>query len=456
MASPGALSNRMHRAVGTRAAALIILAGTALSKVLGFSREMAMAAIFGTTLATDTWLMASVLPNLFFSTLNSTLSNVVIPILSGRTPADPRDRRNLARYLNELFTAVTLASLALVLVGEVLAGPITHVIAPSYHGQKFGLTVAMTRWMLPTVLLWAVSGLITGVLQSRRVYAPTTAAPLIMNVVRIGTIVSLGLWLGITGVAIGFTLAVFGQTVYLWSTLGRQHIRLVFRWHLRHPWMRETLRLSWPFFYANSVGTIGLIVDRVLASGLATGNVAALNYAFVVSQLPVTLLLNPLVTPLFTRLAETHNGRDRRAYFRLVRLGLVYSTALLVPTALALAAFRVPILSLVYQHGVFGQSSTALTARDLSYWAVGLPAFGWTFFLSKILFANRATRIVLWNSTITIAVNIALDLVLIRPMGAAGLALGTGLAAWVRTALMAAQLVYISRRATNRVLAREG
>lgn len=398
---------------------------------------MIMAAVFGTTLGTDAWLMASVLPNLLFSSFDTTLTNVVIPILSDKSTL--HEDLSVKNYINELFTLVMTLSLGLIAIIEWKIRLLLHLIAPGFHGHKFHVTMLMAQIMIPTVLFWNLTGIIKGILQSRHVFVPSSIAPLLMNIVRVLTIITLGWSLGIEGVAIGFTLSVIVQTCYLIASLRHQHVRLRWRWSFHNPFLVETFRLSVPFFYGTTVGIGWLMVDRVLASSLPTGNIAALNYSLVVAQLPVTLLLTAIITPWYTRMAQQRHG-PRHSYRAFILKGFGFTTLLLIPLTLSFIVFRIPLLSLIYQHGIFHHGSTRLTAHDFLYWTIGMPATGWALYLSKVLFANRATRVVLWNTTISIGVNVLLDLLLIRPMGGAGLALGTSIAAWVRTILMIFQI----------------
>lgn len=439
------LTKILHQPSGGKVSSLILLTGSLISRVLGFIREMAMAAIFGTSSATDSWLMASILPNLLFNTLNASLTNVIVPILSGSKEKSPGDTEG---FIQEFFTIIVLASLLLTLLGEWWTGPIVHLLAPGFNNQQRAITASMTRIMLPTVLFWAISGLATGILQSRNIYAPTSAAPVIMNIVRISTILLFGWLWGIVGVAVGFSLSVASQWLYLLPALRREGFTLRFRRTFSNPWTKRSLVLSLPFLYGNAVGTAGIIVDRVLASSLPTGNIAALNYSLLLTQLPIGLVITAYVLPYFTKLSAHWNQGQDKDFKTLVAQGIKMTTLLITPFTLAFLFAPTLILQITLQHGAFNRASTALTSHILQYWAIGLPGAAWTFFLTRVLFAQQNTRATIWLSTITIGFNIALDLILIHPMGAAGLALATGLAGWLRS-LLIWLLLLKQKRGTN-------
>lgn len=407
-----------------------------------------MAAAFGTSKNTDAWLMASMLPNLLFGTINAAISTTVVPTMTqGDAQYSPR---SVQRFLNELFTAVVVFSLALIVLGEVLAPEIIHWVAIGFHGSEVPLTIEMTRIMVPTIIFWGLSGIIVGVLQEREQYFLPSISPLAINIVRISTIIILGSIWKITGVAVGFLLAVASQLIVTWPALGRSGIHLHFRWHFHHPLLRQMIKMSGPFFLVSSVGTVGLIVDRILASTQVSGSLAALNYAYVLIQMPIGLVVASLATPIYTKLSQHHSHHDHEMFLALAMKGLRLVLTVIVPITIWFMILRVPILRLLYQHGVFSNRSTTQTAGTLLYFAVGLPGFGLSFYLQKLFFATRNTRSPSRFSIITIGVNIIGDLILVRLMHTDGLALATGLAAWVNTALLA-RAVFREGKARSRL-----
>ncbi|MHB1953735.1 MAG: lipid II flippase MurJ, partial [Sulfobacillus sp.] len=181
---------RSH-SIGT--SATIIFGATLISRISGFFREIVMAAYFGTSQATDAWLMASMLPNLLFSTVNAAISTTVVPIL---TQGDAQySEPSVQRFLNELFTSIVVISLGLIVFGEILAPEIIHWVALGFHGPEIPLTIEMTRIMVPTIIFWGLSGIIVGILQEREQYFLPSLSPVAINLVRIVTIIVLGkLW----------------------------------------------------------------------------------------------------------------------------------------------------------------------------------------------------------------------------------------------------------------------
>ncbi len=413
----------------------IIFAATLISRVSGFFREVVMAAYFSTSALTDAWLMASVLPNLLFSTINGAISVTVIPLM---TQADRElSKRSIQNFINELFTAIILLSFVLITLGELFAPWLMHLIAPGFHDHKLALTISMTRIMIPTILFWGLSGLVVGILQEREEFLYPALSPVAINIVRIGSIIVLGHFFSIQGVAMGFLLSVLAQLFVTLPVLKRAGIHLHLRWHFTHPFLGKMIRMAGPFFLTTSVGTVGIIVDRILASSLATGSIAALNYSYVLVQIPVGLAISSLTTPIYTRLSQHQSRHDVATYKQLAMKGFRLVVLIIVPITLWFMILAIPIMRLIYQHGAFSNYSTHITASTLLFWSMGLPGFGLSFYLQKLFFATQDTKSPARFSIVTISVNIVADLILVRLLQADGLALATALAAWVNTTLLA-------------------
>lgn len=432
MRRAGSTAAGRHQSIGLSAG--IIFVATLISRLSGFIREIVMAAYFGTSAANDAWLMASVLPNLLFSTINGAISVTLVPLM---TQGDAQlSKRSVQNFVNEVFTAIVILAAFLIVVGELFAPTIMHIVAPGFHHHELALTISMTRIMIPTILFWGLSGLVVGILQEREQFFYPAVSPVAINIVRILTIIVLGHYFGIQGVAMGFLIAVVSQLAITLPALSKTGLHLHFRWHFSHPLLRKMIRMSGPFFLTSSVGTIGVIVDRVLASSLRTGSLAALNYSYVLVQIPVGLVISSLTTPIYTRLAQHQSQHDQLTYQKLAMRGFRLVVLLIVPITIWFMILSVPILRLIYQHGAFSNYSTRITSGTLLFWSVGLPGFGLSFYLQKLFFATQDTKSPARFSIITILFNIVGDLILVRFMQADGLALATGLAAWLNTTLL--------------------
>ncbi len=419
----------------------MVAVATLVTKIISLVREWLMASVFATSMRADAWFMASVVPNRLFAAVDAGLSNVLVPTLSG---VDKRySETDINHFLQESLTLIGLASLGLMGLGYAFTRPLVEVLAPGFSGVKLLLTVALARIMLPTIPLWALNGFLVGILRSREAFTESSVASIVTSVLRVASFLVLVIvfGLGVHGVAIGFTIAVAAQTLYLLVTVMRLGVRLKVRWGLSHTLTQRMFRLSPPFLLSSSVTTLGVLVDRVLASGLATGSIAALNYSQVLSQLPSQVLLQSFAQPIFTRLSAHWNAARHAEYDELLARGFILVAAVAVPVTLTFIWLAGPILQAVYEHGHFSAHSRLLTLGPLIAWSAGIPAAGYGTYLSRALFAQQHTRAITRISFLVVGCNIVGDLLLIRPLAATGLALATSLAWWLRAVLLAVHVL---------------
>lgn len=308
---------------------------------------------------------------------------------------------------------------------------IVHGLAPGFRGRQFSLTVSMTRIMLPTFLLWLWAGLFSAILQSQDVYAPPAWTTVLMNVVRIASILILGTTMGIRGVAWGFTIGVGSQLLVLIWGLRRAHVIIALRWSMHHPLLGKLARLAGPVILTSLMGTMGLIVDRIFASELPVGTIAALNYSYLIIQLPLGLIAAPLVTPIFTQLSKYIVEERHLRWHSLFWKAIWTMGGLMILVTITIIFAHTWIIQQIYQHGAFNQHSTVLTSGILPYFAAGLVPMALSQLILKALMSVQYTASLPGWTLVATGVNIVADVLLVHTLQGRGLALGTSLASLV-------------------------
>ncbi len=443
MANPTS-SRRLRRST------LWIFVLTLVSRISGFFRTSILAAAFGTSMNTDAWVMASALPSLLFGSVNQA---VVVSTVPAMTDARAHESdAELQRFISQVWTMLILGALVMTLLGELFAPQIIGFLAHGFHGAKRERTILMTRIMIPSIVFWSSSGFLTGILQADENFFGLTLAPLVANLVQIFGILVLAQLFHphIEGVAVGFTLSIAMQLALLLPLMRRRGVRLRLTFRFDHPRIPKLLRLMGPYFILSSAGNIELITDRMLASYMAVGSISAMNFAFTVSQVPLGIIIAPVITPIFTRLAMHHSASERQAFSGLAMRGLRWVLMLALPLSLILFIMNVPILRFVYERGHFNRASLHLTSHLFVYAILALPANALATYLQQISFASKDTRRPARYSLVGVAVNIAGNLTLTRFMGVYGLVFATTIANWTNCILLTSS--YNVRRHVGRQL----
>jgi putative peptidoglycan lipid II flippase len=248
----------------------------------------------------------------------------------------------------------------------------------------------------------------------------------------------------------------FVQLAMVWVAARQAGMVLRLRAPRPTPAVREVLRRMLPGVLGAGVTQINLAVDVVIASLLPSGAVSFLYYADRVAQLPLGVVGAALGTALLPLLARQLRSGQPLSAHRSLNRGVELALLLSLPAAAGLAAAAGPIIGALFQRGAFGEAAAAASAAALVAYAFGLPAFVLVKVFAPGFFARGDTATPVKVGLAAVALNLALNLLFMGPLGHVGVALATACAAWANAGLLAWLLArrghYVAdRRARRRV-----
>ncbi|VAW11708.1 Proposed peptidoglycan lipid II flippase MurJ [hydrothermal vent metagenome] len=425
---------------------------TAISRVLGFGRDVLIAANLGTGPVADAFFVAFRFPNLFRRLFaEGAFNSAFVPLFAGRLEkSGPKQAR---QFGNEALSVLFWALLIVSGVAELAMPWLMVVIAPGFIDDpaKYDLAVVLTRIAFPYLAFMSLTALFSGVLNSMGKFAAAAAAPIILNIVLIATLFGVDHF-GLAGVDAAGIALVWGVSaagalqllmVYIASRRAGMNLRLV-RPRLT-PGVRRLVVLGIPGIIAGGITQINIMVGTIIAS-LQDAAVSYLYYADRVYQLPLGLvgvaigvvLLPDLSRRLRAASAQAgtaaRNGEDGAIYA--MNRALEISMLLTVPAAVALTIIPHPVISVLFERGAFTSQDTHASASALAAFAFGLPAFVMIKVLSPGFFAREDTRTPMLFAGVSVIVNIAVSLALFFVIGHVGIAVATTLAGWVNAGLL--------------------
>jgi putative peptidoglycan lipid II flippase len=412
---------------------------TGVSRILGFVRDILIAAVIGTGPVADAFFVAFRFPNFFRRLFAEGAFNAAfVPLFAGRLEADGHAA---ARAYAESVLSVLLAALAALTLASVLAMPwLMHVLAPGFADEpaKFDLAIQLTQLTFPYLLFMALVALYGGILNSLYKFAAFAAAPILLNVFFIVALVAVIPLGAAPGPALAWTvsLAGIGQFLALVFAARRAGITLWLPRPRLTPGVRRTLRLMGPGVLSAGALQLNLVVGTIIASWQA-GAVSYLYYADRVYQLPLGLIgiaFGVVLLPDLSR--KLRAGADGAAMESLNR-GLELAMLLSLPAAVALAVIPQPIVTVLFERGAFDAEAARATAWALAAFALGVPAYVLVKILQPAFYAREDTVRPFKAAAAGVVVNIALSLALFVVMGHVGIALATAAAAWVNCGLLA-------------------
>ncbi len=402
----------------------IFAAATALSRVAGLGREVIQANYFGTGVEINAFTVASQIPNLVSNLFSmAALSAAFVPVFTellheGR-------RREAFRLASTMFWLILIALSVITLLYTALAGVIMPLFAGTMPPHAVHLTVGLSRVLFPVVLLLGLTGLLVGILQSYDHFGAAAVAPAVWNVVIVIGLVALHPHFGIYGYAIAWLLATVVQFGLIAIALRGIEFRPSFSLDWHDPRVRQVMILFVPVTVSIGIINIDSFLNATLGTLVSPHASVAINDAFRLYMLPQGIFSVAVTTVLFPTLTRMAIRRDVRGMRHTLGTGVRQINLLLIPSAALMAVLATPIVRLVYQRGAFTHTSTALVSTALLWFAFSLPFSGVNLLFTRTFFALKRPWIPTRLAAMNVALDIVVSLILYRPLGIAGLIIGT-------------------------------
>lgn len=419
---------------------------TATSRVLGFVRDIFIAAALGTGPVADAFFVAFRFPNLFRRLFaEGAFNSAFVPLFAKALEGD--GEQSAHRFGEEALAALLTALLIFVALAEIAMPLLMYVMAPGFVAdpEKFDLAVFLTRIAFPYLALVSLVAFYSGVLNARRRFAAAAFAPALLNVVFI-----LALWLVFwldfddqpaAGILLSWATLVGGVAQLAVVVYAAGRAGTIFR--LRRPRLTAGVKRLWtlavPGVLAGGITQINIVIGTMIAS-LAPGAVSYLYYADRIYQLPLGIVGIAIGIVLLPDLSRQLRSGRMDLIDHTQNRSLEFAMALTLPAAVALVVMSVPIINVLFQRASFGPADTVATAAALAVFAVGLPAFVMVKVFSPGFFAREDTRTPMLFAGVSVAVNVAFSLMLFPYFAHVGIAIATSLAGWVNALLLAETL----------------
>lgn len=419
------------------AAFIIALAGIA-SRVLGFVRDRLLASSFGAGDVLDAYYAAFRLPDLVYGLLVlGALSAAFIPVFTELVARDEQEKAwRLAQGVLQ-WLIIILGGAAV--IGIVLANQIATWIAPGFSPEKQLLVASLTRIMLLSPILLALSAVIGGVLVSFKQFLAYSFAPVFYNLGIIVGIVGFYPLFGVAGLAFGVVLGSLFHVVVQLPALRRSGYHLVFlpfRATLADPALRKVVRLMVPRSLAMAVNQVSLLIVTVFSSTLVSGSLAAFTLAINIQSVPLGLFgiaFSLASFPVLSTLAAKHEEEAFFSVFAKTARRILY---FVLPISLLFIIFRAEIVRIVLGTGAFNWEDTILTFTVLGWLSVSLFAQSLTPLLVRTFFALQDTKTPLFAALFSEAVHLSLIPLLLPRYAVAGIAIAFSVGAITNAALL--------------------
>ena len=410
------------------------------SRLLGFIRDILIAAILGAGPVSDAFFVAFKLPNFLRRLFAEGAFNAAfVPLFAGELEQNGRDAAKA--FAEEVLAVLLCVLLLLVVVAQIIMPWLMYVLAPGFADdpEKFDLTVQLTRIAFPYILFISLVSLLGGVLNSLYRFAAAAATPIILNLCLIGALLGLSHWTETPGHALAIGVSGAGVLQFAWLIIALRRAGIALRLPRPRltPRVKHMLVIIAPAALGAGVAQVNLVVDIIIASLLPEGAVSFLYYADRVNQLPLGVIGVAVGTALLPLLSRQLRAAEDEAAGASQNRAIEGALLLTLPAAAALMIIADAAISVLFERGAFTPATTAASADALIAYAAGLPAFVMIKVLVPGYFARQNTKTPVRIAIVCLVVNVGFNLALMGPLGHVGIALATTLSGWLNAALLA-------------------
>jgi putative peptidoglycan lipid II flippase len=432
-------------------AALTVMLAYIFSQLVGLVAKVLTARSFGTGAGSEAFFAANRFSEILFNLVaGGALGSAFIPTFSTLLAQGERRRAwELASAISN-WVVIVLSALA-ALAAAFAPWVVENILAPGFTDpQLLALTANLLRVQLPSAVIFGLSGLLMGVLNSHQSFLWPALAPSMYQLGWIFGLIFLAPRFGVYGLAWGVVIGSLAHLVVQLPIL----LRLPERRYrptlgLRVPQVSEVGRLMAPRLLGVAAVQLNFLVNTRIASTLSPGSLSAISLAFPLMLMPEAAIAQSVATaalPTFS--AQVARGEEQEMRHSLAT-SLRWVLLLAIPAMVGLILLRQPVVALLYQHGAFDALSTQMTAWALLWYGLGLVSHSLVEVLSRAFYALHDTRTPVTVAVIAMGINILLSYALaalfsslgVLPLG------GIALANTVATTLeMSTLLVLMHRR----------
>ena len=406
-------------------AATAITAAAFVVKIVATAKEFTVAGIFGRSDALEAFLAAALIPGLLINLISESMNQALVPTL---VRVRAREGSESAKQLFAncmLWNCLSLAAASVAMA--ISARLFIPLIGSHFPANKLSLAVHLFYGLLPIIVITGIASTFTVVLNTEGRFALPALAPIVTPLAIIVTVSLFASRMGIWAMVFASLLGAIIHSIWTGWMMKAAGYKLTPRWSAFNEHTHEVARQYGTLLMSGLVASGGLLVDQSMAAMLPAGSMSALVYAGRFVSVALALLgsaVSSAATPFFSEMVAVDDWNGCR---RMLRNWAWISGATATLVAVALIFGARSLVRLTFQHGIFGPQDTSAVSSVLVMYALQIPFFVCSRVFYRFLLAMGRADLLFYCGFINVALDVVLNLVLMRWLGVAGIALATSL-----------------------------
>ncbi len=406
-----------------------------IAKGLGFVREMVLAFYYGANYIADVFVAVQNIPAIIFTVFGTTVTTGFIPKYTEIKVN--KNKEEADSFANNVFNIFLFLCTFLTLLGVLFSKQLVKLFLGGFEGKTFMLCNVFVKIVMPTSIAIVLIYIYNAYLQIEGYFTQNSLMNVPYNLIQIIFIVIGFYSKNVYFLATGLLLSSFGQLVYLRFLIKKNtdfhHVRVL---KFNDTNIKNMLLLVGPVFISTGVNQLNSIIDRFMASGLIEGRVSALNFSGEVANIVTQVIILSFSTILYPKMTEIFIKNDKEVQNKFVLSYINVVTLLVLPLAALIFILSEEIIQVLFGRGAFNRDMVLSVSRALRIYALGVVGASFRDVLNKVFYAMKDTKTPMINGTIAVAMNILLNILLVKHYDYLGLAFATAFSASLCTVLL--------------------
>lgn len=416
---------------------LSIIFFTIISKIIGFFREMILAANFGANWRLDALIVAMDPPIQIGGMISSAVASMMIPIYLGE-----KTKNNLEltkKYTSQILFFSSSLLLIFGLILSLFSNNLIKVFAPNFNATETAYAVRKMRLIGFIPMIQGFNALASSVIKAEKRYLLSSVVQVFYNLIAIPVILMFSPILSESSYLLAFILGTLAMNViHLFIIRKSLSFKDFFNFSQYHK-VFETLRLAFPLIFSGSLGVVYNIIDKAFASYLEDGSISSIRYAQTINSMITSIIIGSLITTVFTEMVDINAKNDQLGFERRLKKTSSDLFNLSIPITAWLIAMSQIIISVLFQRGNFTPETTITVSWAFTGYIIAFIITPINMLMGKIFETKKKTKIFFYIAIINVLLNIVFNSLLIKPLGVLGLALSSSLVSFCQFFI---QLIY--------------
>lgn len=403
---------------------ILLMMATMIAKILGFVRELVLASSYGASMYSDAYLTAMNVPLVIFAIIGTTLGTVLIPMYFEVENELGED--GSIHFINNVFNLVVVTCIILALIGITFTKPLVKMFAIGFKGEILYMTINFTRIIIIGIVFTGLSYTMTAYLQIKNNFVIPGLITVPRNIIIIISIifsVKYNPYIMIFGTLIAMGVEFLFQLPFAIKA-GYRYKSYI---NINDKYIKKSINLIIPVLIGVAVTQVNMMVDRTLASTLSEGSISALNYANKLNGFVMALFIASIATVIYPIFSKLSAEEDKGLFIKSIVKSINSVIVLVMPISVGAIVLSKPIVRLLFERGAFDSRATEMTVIALIMYSIGTVAYGLRSILDKVFYSLKDTKTPMINGVIAMSMNIVLNILLVKYLKLAGLALATSL-----------------------------